>query len=403
MRVSLVAFTDRGVELARSLGRGLAGRGWQVDVSCPERLVPGRGPAEPLPGAQASPTQESFPQPVSGAQAFPAQEALPQADGVHPGHVPEVTVLPYASLDAWARASFAASDALVFVSACGIAVRAVAPLVEDKYRDPAVVCVDERCRFAIPLLSGHVGGANDLARTIGLLCGAEPVITTATDLGGVFAVDAWARDQGMTILDREVAKAVSARLLEGGTVGIAGDVAVEGPLPEGLVPDPEGACGLGISVSLGEGRPFPRTLRLVPRLVTVGIGCRRGTPLPRLEAAVAAALELARVSPHAVAAIATIDAKRGEGGLIELARQKGVPLALHSAEELAGVPGTFSSSDFVRRAVGVDNVCERAACAAGERLLLSRQAADGVTVALGISRARLAFPEDIRPEEDLCD
>ena len=104
------------------------------------------------------------------------------------------------SLAEWASAQFVQSDALIFVGAAGIAVRAIAPHCKSKTTDPAVVVVDECGRFAVPILSGHLGGANDLARAIATVCGAVPVITTATDAHGIFAVDEWAKHQNCTVL-----------------------------------------------------------------------------------------------------------------------------------------------------------------------------------------------------------
>ena len=119
------------------------------------------------------------------------------------------------SLAEWTAAAFAQNEALIFVGAVGIAVRAIAPLCRSKASDPAVVVVDECGRFAVPLLSGHLGGANDLARAIAALCGAVPVITTATDAHGLFAVDEWARHQNCRVLEPERIKTVSGKLLAG--------------------------------------------------------------------------------------------------------------------------------------------------------------------------------------------
>ena len=119
------------------------------------------------------------------------------------------------SLRDWTGKAFAESRALVFIGAAGIAVRASAPYLTGKAADPAVVAVDECARFAVPLLSGHLGGANALAREIALLCGAEAVITTATDRNGVFAFDEWARVQGLRVADPGRIRAVSAKLLAG--------------------------------------------------------------------------------------------------------------------------------------------------------------------------------------------
>ena len=119
------------------------------------------------------------------------------------------------SLAEWTGVQFVQSDALIFVGAAGIAVRAIAPHCKSKTTDPAVVVVDECGRFAVPILSGHLGGANDLARAIAAVCGAVPVITTATDAHGIFAVDEWAKHQNCMVLEPERIKLVSGKLLAG--------------------------------------------------------------------------------------------------------------------------------------------------------------------------------------------
>ena len=119
------------------------------------------------------------------------------------------------SLAEWTGVQFVQSDALIFVGAAGIAVRAIAPHCKSKTTDPAVVVVDECGRFAVPILSGHLGGANDLARTIAAVCGAVPVITTATDAHGIFAVDEWTKHQNCMVLEPERIKLVSGKLLAG--------------------------------------------------------------------------------------------------------------------------------------------------------------------------------------------
>ncbi len=128
----------------------------------------------------------------------------------------------------WTARQFAGSDALVFVGAVGIAVRAIAPHCKSKASDPAVVVLDECGRFAVPVLSGHLGGANELARRLAAVCGAVPVITTATDANGVFAVDEWAKHQNCTVLEPERIKEVSGALLAGRTVRFASDWPIAG-------------------------------------------------------------------------------------------------------------------------------------------------------------------------------
>ena len=291
----------------------------------------------------------------------------------------ELGIDAYGSLDVWTQAHFATDDALIFVGASGIAVRAIAPHVRDKFSDPAVVSVDEVGRFVVPLLSGHVGGANELAREVAAITGGQAAVSTATDVNGLFAVDEWAARHGFAILERSIAKEISAALLDGRPVGFKSDFELD-EKPSGVT---EGAADIGFVVSLDDSAmPFPRTLHLVPRVATVGVGCRKGTDPSALEQAVADALAEANVSAKAVTAIASIDVKKDELAILELASKMGWSPVFYTADELAAVPGEFSSSDFVKRTVGVDNVCERAACASGGELVLGKQAGGGITVAI---------------------
>lgn len=311
--IACIAFTEQGCRLALRLADGLAG---PVRVSGPERFA---GP---------------------------------------------LGIGAYESLEAWTAEAFGSADALVFVGATGIAVRAVAPYVSDKFSDPAVVSVDELGRVAVPLLSGHVGGANDLARAVAEVTGGIAAVSTATDLNGAFAIDEFARDAGLAVGERELAKKISAALLAGEPVSFGEGL--------GAVVTDEVGC-----------QPFGETLHLVPRDIVVGVGCRRGTASEAIEAAVLAALAEAGVSEKAVAALATIDVKADEAGLRELAERRDWEFACFSAEELDAVEGSFDGSEFVKETVGVDNVCERAVVASGAELVLGKQAADGVTVAVG--------------------
>ena len=270
-------------------------------------------------------------------------------------------------------------DALIFVGAAGICVRAIAPHAASKRSDPAVLCVDEAGQFVIPLLSGHIGGANRLARTVAAALEATPVITTATDVNGRFSVDAWAAENGMAISDMALAKRVSAEILTR-DIPFYADAPRPERLANGLVWSDAGE--LGIYVSYRDASPFEYTLRLTPRVLRVGLGCRRGTPEADIEAAVSRVFEEHHLSPVAVVGAASIDVKADEKGLNDFCRDRGWPATFYTAAQLNAVPGDFTPSRFVQNTVGVDNVCERAAAASGGRIIVPKTAHNGVTVAV---------------------
>lgn len=289
----------------------------------------------------------------------------------------------------WAGEWFAKADALVFVGACGIAVRAVAPYIKDKTTDPAVLVVDEKGNFVIPVLSGHIGGANELAFLAARTLGAEPVVTTATDINQKFSVDVFARKKGLVIDDMETAKKISADILAGEPVGLFCDFAPGGPVPPGLLSNTMCRHNIWITIAKKESGILrdQRMLRLIPRCVAVGIGCRRGTPKEKILEILTEALEKNRTDLRSVCVISSIDIKKEEAGLKELADELEIPFLTYSGEELEKIPGTFTDSSFVRQTTGVGNVCERSAMAAclevskSSRLILRKWARDGVTAA----------------------
>lgn len=283
---------------------------------------------------------------------------------------------------------FAWADALVFVGSCGIAVREVAPHVRDKRTDPAVVCVDELGRFAVSLLSGHIGGANGLAHKIANHIDAVPVITTATDINDRFSVDAWAARNGFAIADIRRAKTVSAAILER-DIPLSCDFPIMGELPHGVF---QGEIGdVGICITCGKREPFERTLRLIPKLLHVGIGCRRGVSVSAIRDAVDAVLAQNRLDARAVKRVASIDLKADEEALLAYCERAGVALDFYSPEELMAVPGEFTSSEFVQSVTGVDTVCERAALIGADRLLVKKTAINGVTVAIATEELEVCF------------
>lgn len=274
----------------------------------------------------------------------------------------------------WTSTQFAQADALIFVGAVGIAVRAIAPHCKSKATDPAVVVLDECGRFAVPLLSGHLGGANALARALAEACGAIPVITTATDANGVFAVDEWAKAQGCAVLEPERIKLVSGALLAGHTVRLASDWPVQGTPPAGVALAGAGEAA-DFALTLTPGKTAPEALHLVPRIGVLGVGCKRGTTADQLEAAFAAFCAAHGLAPAGIRGAASIDLKQDEPGLAAFCAAHGWPITFYTARQLQAVEGHFTPSAFVRSVTGVDNVCERAAvCAADGPLQVPKQA-----------------------------
>ena len=199
----------------------------------------------------------------------------------------------------WAGKRFSDSDAIIFVGACGIAVRSIAPYIQKKTKDPAVLVIDECGKFVISLLSGHLGGANALTLKAAEILKAEPVVTTATDLHNRFAVDVFAKKNGCAILNMKAAKEVSAALLAGKTVGFFSDFPWEGELPKGLVlceGTEENLPETGVSVSVYKSRkPFKETVSIVPPAVVLGMGCRKGKDTESVRKAAEKALKEAGV------------------------------------------------------------------------------------------------------------
>jgi cobalt-precorrin 5A hydrolase len=283
---------------------------------------------------------------------------------------------------------FESCGALIFVSAAGIAVRSVAPYVRDKRTDPAVLCLDELGRFVIPLLSGHIGGANALASALAEALGATAVVTTATDVNRRFSVDAWAAENGFVIGDMRAAKAVSSAILEG-DVPVCCSLPVSGELPPGVVRGESGSVGIYIGWEKKE--PFGITLRLIPRVLHLGIGCRRGTGEETISRAVSEVLGGHGIDLRAVKCAASVDLKADEPGLLAYCENNALPFTVYGADRLRQVKGDFSSSAFVESVTGVDNVCERAALAEADELIIKKTAVNGVTVALAAEKTEVRF------------
>ncbi|MFJ9906464.1 precorrin-3B C(17)-methyltransferase [Streptomyces sp. NPDC101152] len=259
------------------------------------------------------------------------------------------------------RAAFAECEQLVCFLATGAVVRLVAPLLGDKATDPGVVCVDEGGRFAVSLVGGHGGGANELAVEVGGLLGAEPVVTTATDATGVAGLDTL----GLPV--EGAVAAVSRALLDGEPVALRAEVSW--PLPP-LPVASEGACVIRVTDRAGQAADNEVLLR--PPSLVVGVGASKGAPVEEVLELVQHALRDAGLSVRSLAELATVDAKAEEPGIVAAAERLGVPLVTHSAEELAAVE-VPNPSDAPLAAVGTPSVAEAAALVGGGELLVPKR------------------------------
>lgn len=287
-----------------------------------------------------------------------------------------------ADLKNWTKKRFEKQDALLFIGACGIAVRAIAPCAKDKLSDSPVVVMDEAGQFVIPVLSGHVGGANGIAVQIAKLLGAVPVITTATDVRGCLAIDVFAKNHNLSVYNREGIAKISAKVLEKRkvTVSIAKEYEAQVDIRITAKPDDTQAM-----------------LTCIPKEYIMGIGCRKGKEPKELFQFAEDILAAAGMRWNQIRAIATIDIKKEEAAIVQLSQRKQIPLFTFDANTLLKTEGTFVASDFVKQQVGVDNVCERAAiacCENGGTLVVGKQAYHGMTIAVAKEDWRLTLYEE---------
>ena len=438
MKVSIISFTLKGIELSLKIKKAFSGETEEklcLYTKCSH--------------AEKSLTERKL-----------TEKNLAEKDLVESG-------LSYVEqpLTEWTGEQMKKRRSLLFIGACGIAVRAIAPFLTDKLNDVPVLVMDEQGRFVIPVLAGHVGGANELAVSLAERMGSTPVITTATDLNHCFAVDLFARRNALHIVNKDGIAKVSSRILAGEEVTMAVEeghfreeaqtlrgrrVSRKTNIPDGIrlvscIPEfhtdipivmteviedipavsaestedapavsaesttdapvafSESSAGIpGVTespvdilvapASYGQGR----LLTLRPKEYVIGIGCKRGKAAEQIDHFVHRVLKESGISMEQVAAFASIDRKKDEEGILWMSSHYGIPFVTYSAEELQQVEGTFHASEFVKSQVGVDNVCERAALQFSGPdgiLITGKQAEDGITAAIVKRRWSVSFDE----------
>ena len=438
MKVSIISFTLKGIELSLKIKKAFSGE-TEEDLCLYTKCS----------HAEKSLTERKL-----------TEKNLAEKDLVESG-------LSYVEqpLTEWTGEQMKKRRSLLFIGACGIVVRAIAPFLTDKLNDVPVLVMDEQGRFVIPILAGHVGGANELAVSLAERMGSTPVITTATDLNHCFAVDLFARRNALHIVNKDGIAKVSSRILAGEEVTMAVEeghfreeaqtlrgrrVSRKTNIPDGIrlvscIPEfhtdipivmteviedipavstestmnvpavsaesttdapvafSESSAGIpGVTespvdilvapASYGQGR----LLTLRPKEYVIGIGCKRGKAAEQINQFVNRVLKESGISMEQVAAFVSIDRKKDEEGSLWMSSHYGIPFVTYSAEELQQVEGTFHASEFVKSQVGVDNVCERAALRFSGPdgiLITGKQAEDGITAAIVKRRWSVSFDE----------
>lgn len=273
---------------------------------------------------------------------------------------------------------------IIFISSTGIAVRAIAPCLKGKTVDPGVVVVDAKGEYAISLLSGHLGGGNELAIKVSELLKSMPIITTATDSLGVKAPDMIAKENNLLISDMKKAKDISAFLIEGKKVVFEDEDKII-DIPQGYVKYHEGSESLP-KVKVTNKISGSEALVLVRKNVILGIGCRKDVPKEKMLDFIRESLKEYGYREDSILKISTIDLKSKEEAILNISQVFSVPLEIHSRNEVRKIEHLFKCSDFVRKSIGVGAVAEPCVYLSGGEIVVERISKEGMTLCIGEGR-----------------
>lgn len=299
----------------------------------------------------------------------------------------------FESLPAHTEKEFNQYASHIFITAAGIAVRCIAPHLKGKATDPAVVVLDQEGKFAVSLLSGHLGGANALAEQCAEIVGGQAVITTATDSAGLPSLDMLADAKGLAIGNLDRVKVVNGALLDGAKVqvydpdnclGVVGDTKF---VPVASRQEWQ-ACTPGVWVSFRSDCPDDNALRLYPRVLTLGIGCRRDVPEADISAHIVNVFDVAGLAVESVVALGSVDLKADEAGLLQAAAELNIQPIFFAKEQLDGVEAPNPSGAVMNR-VGVESVAEASAILLSEGGELLVEKTKTKTVTLAVARRKI--------------
>jgi len=278
---------------------------------------------------------------------------------------------------------FESYEGIVFVSSTGIAVRLCAPYLIHKTKDPAIVVIDDLGRYCISLVSGHLGGANKLTYELSEVLQCQAVVTTATEGRDIEAVDMFAKRNGLFIESMEDAKRITAMMLEGKKLKLETEQDLELRYPNICQEDYDGVIFVTSCAEIV--CPLPHVV-LRPKNINVGVGCRKGKSKAEIIKAIETVFHHHNLSLKSIKSIATVDVKKDEDGILEACEELGCSLIICSREEIGRVQEQFAASEFVKSSIGVSSVCEPCAYLAGGKIIVSKTAMEGITIAAAKER-----------------
>lgn len=287
-----------------------------------------------------------------------------------------------------ARSAFYEYEALVFIMASGIAVRMIAEYISDKSHDPAVIVIDQNGEFVISLVSGHIGGANRLARELAGILNAAAVITTATDRAGIIAFDEFAAENDTAIENLKEVRYISSHLLDGGRVDLITrldtDISDENITVTG---EYRGNTSVVLDTGMTVENPVSHILYLRPRIIYIGTGCKKNTDSLYYEQCFNDFISSNHISPLSVKCIATIALKENEDCIVSLCRKYGYELKIISQSDILKCGDIFEKSEFVEKITGVPSVAESSAYIASGygKILCKKTKYSGITFSLAQS------------------
>ena len=280
-------------------------------------------------------------------------------------------------------------NGLVFISSTGIAIRMINSYIKNKTMDPAIVVIDDCGRFSISLLSGHLGGANELSNWIAKAIDAMPVITTASDNRGIEAIDIFAKKNNYYMDNMKLVTKITGIMVNGKTLGFYSEDNKTINYPnivtvKDLNNIPSEIEGLVIVSSENqqiENINIPY-IYLRPRNINIGIGCRKGVDGKRIIESVKSAMKELNLSENSIQAIGTVEVKKDEEGIIEAAKYFNCPIKIFAIEEIKEVEDKFEKSQFVKDTIGVYSVSEPSAYLLGGKLIKEKSKYNGITISI---------------------